>query len=76
VATNEPVTIGDVVVSFGDYVVADGSAVAFVSPNDILQVLDTAESIVEREKAMANALHQGEPISKVMGTNYEQMLKR
>src|SRR5579864_6587169 len=72
VATNEPVTIGDVVVSPGDYVVADGSAVAFVLPADILRVLDAAESIVEREKAMAEALHQGKPISQVMGANYER----
>lgn len=76
VATNEPVTIGDVLVSPGDYVVADGSAVAFVSPEDILRVLDAAESIVEREKAMAEALHQGKPISQVMGGDYEHMLKR
>jgi len=76
VATNEPVTIGEITVSHGDYVVADGSAVAFVSPNDILRVLDAAESIVEREKAMADALHQGKPISQVMGANYEHMLKR
>jgi 4-hydroxy-4-methyl-2-oxoglutarate aldolase len=74
--TNEPVTIGDVLVSPGDYVVADASAVAFVSPNDILRVLETAESIVEREKAMAAALQQGKPISQVMGANYEQMLKK
>ena len=76
VATNEPVMIGEVTVSPGDYVVADGSAVAFVSPDNILRVLDAAESIIEREKLMAEALRQGKPISQVMGANYEQMLKR
>jgi len=76
VATNEPVTVGDVLVSHGDYVVADGSGVAFISPHDILRVLDAAESIVEREKAMAEALHQGKPISQVMGGDYEHMLKK
>jgi regulator of RNase E activity RraA len=76
VATNEPVTIGDVQVSHGDYVVADGSAVAFVSAADFLRVLDLAESIVEREKAMADALDEGKPISQVMGANYEHMLKK
>ena len=76
VATNEPVTIGDVTVSPGDYAIADGSAVVFVSPNDILRVLEAAESIVAREKAMAEALLQGQPISRVMGANYEHMLKR
>jgi 4-hydroxy-4-methyl-2-oxoglutarate aldolase len=76
VATNEPVTIGDVVVSHGDYVVADGSAVVFVSAADILRVLEAAEAIVERENAMAEALRQGKLISQVMGANYEHMLKK
>jgi 4-hydroxy-4-methyl-2-oxoglutarate aldolase len=76
VATNEPVTIGEIPVSYGDFVVADASAVAFISPGDILRVLEAAESIVEREKAMAQALHLGKPISQVMGANYEHMLKR
>jgi 4-hydroxy-4-methyl-2-oxoglutarate aldolase len=76
VSTNEPITVGDVVVSPGDYVVADGSAVVFVAQADILRVLETAESIVEREEAMARALHEGKPISQVMGANYEHMLKK
>jgi len=76
VATNEPVAIGEVQVSPGYYVVADGSGVAFVSPADILRVLEAAESIVAREKAMAEALQEGKPISQVMGAGYEHMLKR
>jgi len=76
VATNEPITVGDVTVSSGDYVVADGSAVVFVAQDEIARVLDTAEAIVEREEAMAQALREGNPISKVMGANYESMLKK
>src|ERR1700733_10102707 len=76
VATNEPITVGDVTVTPGDYVVADGSAVVFVAQNEIARVLDTAEAIVEREEAMAQALREGNPISKVMGANYESMLKK
>ena len=76
VATGEPVTVGDVVVNPGDYVVADGSAVVFVTQNEIARVLETAESIVAREEAMAQALREGVPISQVMGTNYETMLKK
>ena len=74
VATNEPVTIGDVTVSPGDYVIADGSAVVFVPAAEILRVLETAESIIEREKAMAEALLAGQPISQVMGASYEKLL--
>ena len=32
--TNVPITVGDIQVSPGDYVVADGSAVVFVAPRD------------------------------------------
>jgi len=74
VATNEPVAIGDVTVSPGDYVIADGSGVVFVPSAEILGVLETAESIVERERAMAEALLAGQPISQVMGASYEKLL--
>ena len=76
VATNEPILVGDVKVSHGDYVVADGSGVAFVAQSEIEQVLETAEGIMRREEAMAQALREGTPISQVMGANYETMLKR
>ncbi len=76
VATGEPITVGDVVVIPGDYVVADGSAVVFIAQNEIARVLETAESIAAREEAMAQALREGVPISQVMGANYETMLKK
>jgi 4-hydroxy-4-methyl-2-oxoglutarate aldolase len=76
VATGEPVTVGDVTVTPGDYVVADGSAVVFISQSEISRVLEAAEAIVAREEAMAQALREGTPISKVMGANYETMLKK
>jgi 4-hydroxy-4-methyl-2-oxoglutarate aldolase len=75
VATNEPVTVGEVTVSPGDFVVADASAVAFIRQSEILRVLETAESIMQREEAMAAAIRDGKPISQVMGANYERMLK-
>jgi 4-hydroxy-4-methyl-2-oxoglutarate aldolase len=75
-ATNEPITVGDVTVTPGDYVVADGSAVVFVAQSEIVRVLETAEAIAAREEAMAQALREGTPISTVMGANYEGMLKR
>jgi 4-hydroxy-4-methyl-2-oxoglutarate aldolase len=75
VATNEPVTVGDVTVTPSDYVLADASAVVFVQAADIERVVATAESIMAREDAMAQALREGKPISQVMGANYEHMLK-
>ncbi len=76
VATGEPITVGDDTDTPGDYVVADGSAVVFVSQNEIARILEAAEAIVAREEAMAQALREGTPISKVMGANYETMLKK
>ena len=76
VATNEPILVGDVEVDAGDYVVADGSGVVFVAQADIARVLETAEGIMTREEAMAQALRDGTPISQVMGANYETMLKK
>jgi 4-hydroxy-4-methyl-2-oxoglutarate aldolase len=74
-ATNGLVEIGNVGVNPGDYVIADGSGVAFIKPEDIARVLEAAESIAAREAAMAQALRAGHPITEVMGANYEHMLK-
>jgi regulator of RNase E activity RraA len=74
--TNVPITIGDVQVSPGDYVVADGSAVVFVAAADIERVLDAAEIVADRERQMVAGLREGLPASQVMGKNYETMLKK
>ena len=76
VATNEPIQVGGVRVSAGDYAVADGSAAVFIARADIERVLEAAEAIVAREEAIAQALREGRPISQVMGANYEHMLKK
>ena len=75
-ATNVSISVGDITVSPGDYVVADGSAVVIVPAGEIARVLDAAESITARERAMADSLRAGTPISQVMGKNYETMLKK
>jgi regulator of RNase E activity RraA len=76
IATNEPITVGTITVSAGDYVIADASAVVFVRADDIARVLDTAERIVAKERLMAEAIRSGTPISSVMGADYESMLKK
>ena len=73
--TNVAVTVGDVVVAPGDFVVADGSAVVFVAAAEIERVLDAAEAIAARERAMVAALREGRPITEVMGKSYETLLK-
>jgi 4-hydroxy-4-methyl-2-oxoglutarate aldolase len=75
-ATNEPILVGDVTVTPGDYVVADGSGVVFVERTNIERVLETAEAIMAREEAMAQSLRAGTPIGEVMGASYETMLRK
>jgi 4-hydroxy-4-methyl-2-oxoglutarate aldolase len=60
----------------GDFVVADGSAVVFIAQAEIDRVLEAAEAIAARERAMVAALNEGTPITEVMGRNYETMLKK
>ena len=74
--TNVPITVGDVTVSPGDYVVADASAVVFIAEADIERVLDAADMVAARERAMVEALRAGTPISQVMGITYETLLKK
>jgi regulator of RNase E activity RraA len=74
--TNVPITVGDVAVHPGDYVIADNSAVVFVAARDIERVLAAAEQIAAREAAMAKRLLGGMPITEVMGADYETMLQR
>ena len=75
VATNEPVTVGETTVCPGDYAIADASAVVFIAASEIERVIQTAEQIMAREEAMAQAIREGQPISQVMGANYERMLE-
>ena len=73
--TNQPVRIGEVTVCPGDFVIADASGAVFIAAADIERVLQAAEMIVGREAAMAQALRAGQPVSQVMGADYEHMLK-
>jgi regulator of RNase E activity RraA len=71
---NVAVEVGDVHVEPGDLVVADGTGVVFVPAGLAEQVLDIAERIVVREKLMVDAVKSGEPVTDVMGKDYETML--
>ena len=75
-ATDIAITVGEVAVAPGDYVVADGSGVVFIQQDAVERVLDAAEAIAARERAMVAALKEGAPISEVMGRSYETMLKQ
>ena len=72
---NCTIQVGDVEVKPGGYVIADGSAVAFVPKDRAEEVLVRAEQIAGRERLMILALKNGEAITEVMGKNYETMLE-
>lgn len=73
--THVDITVGDITVRDGDYVIADNSGVVFIAAAHIDEVLAVAEQIVAREAAMAKSLLSGQAITQVMGANYEHMLK-
>jgi len=73
-AINVDVEIGNVTVSPGDLVIADGTGVVFIPADAAEAIVAAAEKIVARESLMVDAVHGGEEITKVMGKDYETML--
>lgn len=72
---NVPVQISGVTVVPGDLVIADGSGVVVIPQDEAETIVKLAETIVRKEALMADAVRRGMPVSEVMGTNYEDMLK-
>jgi regulator of RNase E activity RraA len=70
----EPIRVGDLLVSPGDYVIADWSGVVFVGAARAEEVIATAEQLAEREAQMAEAVRAGRSVVEVMGASYESML--
>lgn len=75
-AFNVPVYIAGVPVTPGDLVIADASGVVFVPASRAHEVVAVAERIVAREEAIAARIRAGEPVTAVMGGDYEKMLMR
>lgn len=73
---NVPIRVGEVRVSPGDYVIADGSGVAFLPAAKAEVILAKAEAVAAKEAAMVAALRAGGAVSQVMASNYERMLER
>jgi regulator of RNase E activity RraA len=72
---NEPITFAGICVRPGDIVVADGSGIVVVDATRAKEVIDTAADIFAREQLMAREIDAGVPLDRVMGANYEDMLK-
>jgi regulator of RNase E activity RraA len=74
-AWNVPVKICGIGIEPGDLIIADGSGVAIIPNACADEVVNLAEGIVARERLMGQAIRQGEPVTRVMGANYETMLE-
>jgi regulator of RNase E activity RraA len=74
--TGEPIRVGGLEVSPGDYVIADHSGVVFIRAEDAEEVISVAEELVAKEKLMAADVKAGKSVVEVMGTNYETMLEK
>jgi 4-hydroxy-4-methyl-2-oxoglutarate aldolase len=72
---NVPVSIADVKVAPGDFVIADGSGVVFIPRVVAEEVIGRAERIAAKERLMVRDLESGSSVSSVMGANYERMLE-
>jgi len=70
----EPIRVGDLHVANGDYVIADGSGVVFLPADRAEEIISTAEGLMAREAAMAEAVRAGRSVVEVMGASYESML--
>ena len=75
-AFNEPVEFAGTRVEPGDFVVADGTGVAFVAAAQLEQVAEVVTSLVARERGIAAALASGAAAQEALGLNYERMLER
>ena len=74
--TGGVITVGELSVMDGDWVVADSSGAAFVPADAIEAVLQAAETIATKEAMMTKAVLAGTPVSAVMGASYEHLLEK
>jgi len=75
-AFNVPVTIGSTPVKPGDWVIADGSGVVFISAANLDVVLEQAETLLAREAQLVAEIEAGTPVSQVMSRTYEHMTRK
>jgi 4-hydroxy-4-methyl-2-oxoglutarate aldolase len=73
---NTPITVGSMTVRPGDWVIADGSGVVFLSQENVEAILAQAELLAARETTLLKDIEAGIPVSKVMSRTYEHMTQK
>jgi 4-hydroxy-4-methyl-2-oxoglutarate aldolase len=71
-----PILIGTATVAPGDLVLADSSGVVFLPQASAGEIIARAERIAQKERLMVEALRAGQPITEVLGRDYETMLDK
>lgn len=71
---NVAIQVGDARVAAGDLVIADGTGVVFLRAAVAENIIEKAEQIAAREKLMAEDVRSGQPVTDVMGKDYETLL--
>jgi regulator of RNase E activity RraA len=72
---NQPITVCGTVVAPGDLIIADGSGALRIPRAVAEDIIGSAETIVLREKLIADAVRGGQSTAEAMGANYETMLQ-
>ena len=62
-------------VSPGDWVVADGSGVVFVSQGDLDRISRVVAHLVRKERSIAARIDQGSEVAQALEQGYESMLE-
>lgn len=65
--TGVPVSCGGVVVSPGDYVVADDEGIIVVPAGEVLRTIDLARGVLKKEAAIRAAMGDGQKLLKILG---------
>jgi regulator of RNase E activity RraA len=74
-STNQPISLADVQVNPGDFVLADGSGVAVIPQDRLNDVLEVARRMLALENGIREAIHNGKPISLAMNESYEKAIQ-
>jgi regulator of RNase E activity RraA len=74
-AVNVAVRVGEITVDPSDFVIADGTGVVFIPRTIAKEVIERAEQITNQERLMNKAVIAGNPVTKIMGITYEDLLK-
>jgi regulator of RNase E activity RraA len=76
VGFNCPITVSGITVRPGDWLIADGSGVVFLTQDRVDDIVAQAQQLAARESSLVKDIEAGTPVSKVMSRTYEHMTKK